>query len=463
MPGLVSYCSGPDKAERPGKCNISFIFGPLAMRYIHGMEHRFKPRILILSESPEGFGHFNITDQLGTTLSQRGATVALASGSFDHAKVSFDFKAMQKFSLPGVYSACPEPYDIASGAPYKGALVEARQERMRAICEQFKPDIIVAELFPFKDSYRAPDLDACRAWMHARGKAVPVVSLCRDLIRSNEPQTVLQLLDKHIDRILVRGDGLFSKLEDSMPEWQGITTPIRYTGNIVSPMPARSTPASAHDPVVVFGGGGYKHHEDFPFFANAIEARAHAGPLAHAPWQLYVSAHCPPEDMQALQALAAKAAPDGSITVQRPIAHAAFQQVLSDCGGAIMRGGYNSCFELAAVQKPFISVPRNYTFSDQLPRAQRMESLGYCAFVHPEQASAEAMGQALAQQHANGPTAPPLNCTGLDGASDAIFDTIREARRLPLKAAAAQPRIHPASIRAAQEQQQQQGNLTRGA
>jgi predicted glycosyltransferase len=128
-----------------------------------------------------------------------------------------------------------------------------------------------------------------------------------------------------------------------------------------------------------------------------------------------------------------------------------------------MRGGYNSCFELAAVQKPFISVPRNYTFSDQLPRAQRMESLGYCAFVHPEQASAKAMGQALAQQHAKGPAAEPLNASGLEGASDAIFATMREARRMPLKAAATQPRISPASICAAQEQQQQQAKLTRGA
>lgn len=399
------------------------------------MQHTPATRVLILSESPEGFGHFNVTDQLSNYLQAKGATVGLASGSLDHAHASFKFASAQEFALPGVYSACPEPYDIATGKKYEGDLVTARKARMREICETFHPDVIVSELYPFKDPYREHDIEAAREWMRDNGRAVPVVTLCRDLIRSTNAEQVLDQLARQVDTVLVRGDGTFGRLEDSMPEWKHIAPPVHYTGNIVSPMPPRRHPPSAQDPVVVFGGGGYKHDPEFGYFCASILGRAHAGPLAEVPWDIYVSQHCPGDDFAALQNLAKIASPEGKIRVQRVVPHAEFQQALSECSAAITRGGYNTCFELAAVQKPFVIVPRPYEFSDQTPRAKRMAELGYCSALLQQDMNPERLGQAIAAQHAAPAPTVTLDSSGLAGSGDAILEIARNARRRPLKGA----------------------------
>lgn len=409
------------------------------------MKHAPAARVLILSESPEGFGHFNVTDQLASYLQAKGATVGLASGSFEHAHASFKFAGAQEFPLPGVYSACPEPYDIATGKPYAGELITTRKAQMRAICDAFHPDIIVSELYPFKDPYREHDIEACRDWMRDNRRAIPVVALCRDLIRSKDPEHALDQLARQIDTVLVRGDGTFGRLEDSMPEWKHIAPPVHYTGNIVSPMPPRRHAPSPRDPVVVFGGGGYKHDPEFGFFCASILSRAHAGPLAQAPWDIYVSQHCPADDFASLQNLANIASPEGMIRVQKVVPHMEFQQALSECAAAVTRGGYNTCFELASIHKPFVIVPRSFEFSDQTPRAERMAELGYCGALLQKDMTPESLGSALAAQHAAPTPTVTLDSSGLAGSGDAILEIARTARRRPLKGTST--RMHGTSAR----------------
>ena len=388
------------------------------------LQHNHKvgehPRVLIFTESKQGFGHFNVTDQVTRELSYMGARCAVASGSFDHAGSSYPFHHAQKFELPSLRKIIISREESLSKY---GDIIARRKRSIKDACEQFKPDLIVFETYPFATPTREDDAIACQEWMQENKHKVPVTGLIRDIMFSDTPDDVLRQLKLYFDRLFIRGAGDIVRLEDCMEEWRHIRTPITYTGNIVSPMPPRQGQTSITDPVVVFGGGGYDKKVDKEFFDNTVRSFAYAGKLNMHPWEIYVSANYPQPLFDELQELTRQISPDGKITLHRPLEEAAFKQRLANCTACITRAGYNTCFELASIKKPFVVIPRDASDKEQTMRAQRMADRGFCANIAQKDALPPIVGKRLLQQY-NAP-APDvfLNTTGAKLLAQALFAT----------------------------------------
>ena len=357
---------------------------------------RKAPHVMIFVESEQGFGHFNIVDKVAKSLHEKGAEVAIASGNFDHAGEAFSFSAGTKETLPCVQNIDGKAQDPHTGEPYEGDFIRRRMKAVYDACEREQPDTVMFELFPFMMEYRNYDVQAVRQWAKDHGKDLPVISLCRDIVHSNKPQQVLDTIDQHFDEILVRGCGRFARLEDSKAEWAQIKKPLTYTGNIVSPMPEATSAPDA--PVVIFGGGGHYPELDDAFFLETIRARKHAGPeLSKRPWKIFVSDNCPMESLGHFYDLIKQEAPDGGIELSPPIHNTEFRELMASSAATIMRGGYNTAFELAAIHKPFIMIPRPERAEQRL-RAERMSVEGFCSYLPQYTAKAETIGSALQRE-----------------------------------------------------------------
>ena len=391
------------------------------------MSDKKHPRVLVFTECKQGFGHFNVTNQLTRDLAEAGANCAIASGSFDHAGASYPFEHAKKFELPSL------PKIIVSreeSLKNHSDIITRRKQAIKDACNTFKPDIIVFEIYPFSTPSREDDAIACHEWIKETGRKVPVTCLARDIMHSDTPGDVLRQLKAYFSQIFVRGAGDLVKLEDCMPEWKDIPIPVTYTGNIVSPMPARSSPPSSNDPVIVFGGGGYNKKQDADFFANTVKSFEHSGALKLHPWTIYVSENYPQPMFEELQTLAREVSPQGRISIQRPIEQSAFKQQLADCTACITRGGYNVCFELASIKKPFLIIPRVEGDKEQIIRGERMANMGFCTNIPQKEASPETIGEQLARQHAAPLPTATLNTSGGAMLASALIAT---ARGIPLK------------------------------
>lgn len=342
-------------------------------------EHGRAPRIMLFTESADGFGHFNILNVLTENLKKLGADVAIASGTLERVKTVFDFAGATQYDLPHVPSQSPsELRKHPERTPYleDPEYQRERGEKIADAVREFQPDIIVHELYPFIKNFWEPDLLAAKE--ACRDNPPAYVSLCRDIMHAKYGkegvERTLQILQEHFDNVFVRGDGVMNTLEDCEPAWSRIPLPVNYIGNIVRDMPAADPLPPDEHPVLV-GLSGAWHDGDEAFFACAIESRKHSKNFAENPWKLSVSENCPPDIFTRLQSLALKEDPEGRIEVKKVYGSAEVAKDEANCAGAVIRPGYNAVFELASLRKPFVVVGRERgAYKEQIMRAALLET-----------------------------------------------------------------------------------------
>ncbi|HEU5046651.1 MAG TPA: hypothetical protein VFT64_02290 [Rickettsiales bacterium] len=343
--------------------------------------HGRPPSILFMVDSTNGFGHFNTAAEVCSRMRDMGADVCIASSTAKASEGIFDMKGVKQHSLPPVLSR----RDPEKGKQYitpKGTLYKEdteyqalRADKLKAITEEFTPDIVVFDIYPFAGSnYRIDDMNALKSSFADTSADPSFICLGRDIMHSHNPQRVLGALED-FDHILVHSDGVMNKLQDCQEDWHQITTPIEYMGNVIRDLPVRDdTINDAERPLMVFAGGGY-NPSDEALFKTAIEARSHSAQFRDNPWKIVVSEKCPEPIFQELVERARDIDPSGTkIIVTKPYNSADFTNDIANCAGAIIGGSYNVTTELLYYNMPFVTVPR---FSDeQIMRADLLERHG---------------------------------------------------------------------------------------
>jgi len=178
---------------------------------------------MMMVESDNGFGHFNIVNQIAQHIKARGGETAMASGTFYHPGDVFDFAGSTKFHLPPiVWDSKRKGFvntltnEMCKDDPHY--MDKRKQATLKALAE-FRPDVVMFELYPFYVcQYRDADLAAVREYKLDQGmEDLPIVCLSRDMIHSSKPEPVLKTLNEDFDHLLVRGDGVLNKIEDCQP------------------------------------------------------------------------------------------------------------------------------------------------------------------------------------------------------------------------------------------------------
>ncbi len=172
--------------------------------------------------------------------------------------------------LPSIIEEAGELKSVDSSLPIE-TVKAIRCQMLLAAFEQFQPDCIITECFPFskhKLKYELlPLLERAKAAPHS----VKVVCSLRDLImtQSRSPQfwakrydKVCEWINHYYDLVLVHGDSQLLRLDEQFPQIDRLTCEVHYTGYVAqsppqqSPLPEDHAALHQKVPTIVVSAGG---------------------------------------------------------------------------------------------------------------------------------------------------------------------------------------------------------------
>jgi len=310
-----------------------------------------KKRVLFYVQHLLGIGHQRRAATLTRALAAAGFDVTFVSGGHEVPNLAID--GARFLQLPPT-RATDRYFKVL--VDENDALVdEAWKTRRTAMLlgafADFRPDILLFEMFPFgRRQMRFEILPLLQA-AKARRPAPLIVSSVRDiLVGQDKPgrnDEMLALFEAHFDQALVHGDPNFIPFDRTFPHAARIRERLHYTGYVVDETARRGR---AGDPgwgeVIVSAGGGAVGEA---LLATAIEARALTS-LRDAVWRVLVGVHV---DVASFEHLAAKAGTD--MIVER--ARGDFPTLLMNARLSISQGGYNTLMEAMRARLPAVVVP----------------------------------------------------------------------------------------------------------
>ena len=193
-------------------------------------------RVLFYVQHLIGIGHLIRTAAIAAVAAANGAKVLLVSGG----------DATHQ-TLPAGVRLWQLPVARAKDARY-GELLDAhgnvvddvwRQERrkqLQALVEEFVPDAVVIETYPFGRGLLRFELEPLCEQLKWLPKPPKVWCSVRDILENKrdeqQNERILQTLDRYFDAILVHGDPAIVRLQHSFLLAHRIGIPIHYTGYV---------------------------------------------------------------------------------------------------------------------------------------------------------------------------------------------------------------------------------------
>lgn len=364
-------------------------------------------RILIAVIHLLGIGHLVRARQLARALAGAGHQVTLASGGMPDGKpAGYRFVQLPPVRTQGTDFRNLLDEDGKAATPERLA---ARREQLVALAQEFSPDIVVTEHFPFGRRQLAGEfLALIEAAREANPRAL-VLSSIRDVLVAPQRQDRLAEASGRIatlfDAVLVHGDPSVLPLEASWPVTPEIAGKLIYTGYLAEPPALPGTPADPSGTILVSGGGSAAA---LPLFETMIAA---ARLLPQRPFHLLIGRGVPEVDFVTLR----QSAPaNARVEWARPD----FPVVLSACSLSISQAGYNTTLDLLQAGRPALLVPFDAgNETEQALRAAALERAGLARvakLAEGPQALAAAIETALVQG------VPPAAKVDLDGAAGAV-------------------------------------------
>ena len=365
------------------------------------------PRVLFWVQHLLGIGHLTRTATLARALAAAGMDVTVASGGEPAPVV--DLTGVRFVQLPSARAV-----DIyfkvlhdANDRQIDDAWRARRRDATLALYREFRPDLLVTELFPFGRRQFRFEMEPLLAEAQAAGTTV-VASVRDILVAPPKPERLTEMLERArrwYDLVLVHGDPSLVPFERTFPHLAEIGDRVRYTGYVVD---QRESPDSddGRDEVIVSAGGGAVAE---PLLRAALAARSFTQ-AAGARWRFLVGHNLPDA---VFDELAAGAGP--GVVVER--ARRDFPALLTRCRLSVSQGGYNTVLETLAAGARAVIVPyAGGLETEQTLRAEALAARGALevaaeADLTPDRL-AEAIDRALAR--------PPSAAAGIamDGAGE---------------------------------------------
>ncbi len=258
---------------------------------------------------------------------------------------------------------------------------ELRKAKLLALFDEWRPDVLIVELFPFgRKSFSfelMPLLQAARA---NEGRTKVVCSL-RDLLvrkedRAEHEERVCRIVNAHFDLILVHGDPRLFTLADSFDRVRDIAPPIRYTGYVTQ----GDTGAQADaEPFILVSAGSGRCESGCRLIEAAIQG-AGDGALRHCRYRVFAGPLVRDEDY----ARFAKLAEDReNVVLERYTPH--LQALMRSAKLSVSMAGYNTLMNILSTGVRALVYPfTGNEDTEQTTRAMRLEELGLIGVLPPE-------------------------------------------------------------------------------
>lgn len=398
-----------------------------------------RPRVLFWVQHLVGVGHQRRSAAIARALADIGADVCYVSGG--RAIDNLDLRGCELVQLAPVRSVDMRYHTLVDehDEPVTDSFRNARRDRLLAVFESFKPDVVITETWPFGRGLLRFELDPLMAAVASARPRPLLVSSIRDIVehRSDAKKFVQMALrvEHHFDMVLVHSDQALVRFEDSFPLASRIASRIRYTGYVSEREPVTGRTLYPQGPVVVSAGGGFFGErllrtaiEAYRLYAWGLCARGepYGGEKTRLQsWHVLIGPNLPQERFEQLRAMA----PAG-VCVERN--RTDFHDLLATCAVSVSQGGYNTVVDLLALRVPAVVVPyEDDREREQAVRASRLAALGLLHTVDYRVLSPQTLAQAITTV-ARGAGMVPMRFD-LDGAIQSaklIVQAARDTRRL---------------------------------
>jgi predicted glycosyltransferase len=367
-----------------------------------------KRRVLFYVQHLMGVGHVFRTMRIVRELVKHGAEVAVIYGG--EAIPNIDAGGATIHYLPPLRGGSVEFHllEMPDGTVANDSYKNVRRERILSILEDFKPDAIIVEAFPFGRRQMRFELLAMLETAVAKPNRPLIISSVRDILQERAKpgrhEETLGHIGRFFDRSLVHGDPAMVRLEETFPLANLISGKLHYTG-IVAPDRAELNPdAEAFDVVVSVGGGMLGRQ----LLEAAVRAKP-ISPLADARWLIATGLR--KEDNLADEI--AKIAGANSRVV--PFVHDLVSH-LAKAQLSISRCGYNTIADIfTAGCRAIVSPLSDGVETEQLKRAEILAREELATVLSPEQQTPVALADAIASAMVKAP--PDRSHIDIGGAS----------------------------------------------
>jgi predicted glycosyltransferase len=291
---------------------------------------------------------------------------------------------------------------------------DRRQAMLLEVCQRFRPDVLMIELFPFgrrRFSFELIPLLEC-----AQSMGTKVVCSLRDIVvtksdRVKHEAKVCKLMNQYFDLLLVHGDPQFQPLEETFSRVADLTCPVYFTGYVVQPQPNAASALPDRDPgqplILASVGGGRFGHELIDCVVQTAPILKH-----HLPHQIQVftGPFIPEEKLLNWQALAADSP---NIRVDRYTPHLLSYMQQADL--SISMSGYNTTMNVLTTGVRSLLLP--FTGNDdqeQRIRAQKLADLGVVGMIRPEELEPNRFAQKVVTYLQQQPNRITFDCSGVE-------------------------------------------------
>ncbi len=378
------------------------------------------PRVFFYVQHLLGIGHLKRAAAIARALVEAGAAVDFVLGGAPVSSIA-----------PAGVRTVQLPPAVSSDAQFTHLLDEhgkkvderwkaRRKQALLDALEDSKPDIVLLEMYPFgRRQFRfelLPLLDRVAASVAKPLISVSVRDILVDKGRMDRALEAVDIVNKHVDLVLVHGDPRLTRLDLTFPLAADIAHKLAYTGFVVERPPvvpgaAESVAGRAAGEILVSAGGGAV---GFPLLAAAIRAKKLTRHRHHR-WRIVTGANLPASERRELDRLAAK---DPEITIEG--FRADFGSLLTSCQLSVSQGGYNTVMELIATLCPAVIVPfAEGGESEQTLRARMLVERQVLSMVDPEFLTAGTLAAAI--DAVRPPAALELSLDGAGRSADALI------------------------------------------
>ncbi|SFT34084.1 glycosyltransferase family protein [Sedimentitalea nanhaiensis] len=319
-------------------------------------------RVMIAVTHLLGTGHLRRALMLARAFALAGHDVLLTSGGMPVA--GLDFGSVRLLQLPSLSSDGVDFTRLMdqTGQPAGTAVLTARRDGLCRAVVDFKPDVVITELFPFGRRVLRDEFLALLETAKRLPQPPVILSSVRDILAP--PSTPAKaartddLVRKWYDAVLVHADPQGTKLEVSWPVSPTLAPRLIYTG-YVAPAAAGPHPDRAGtDEVLVSAGGGPVGDQLFRCAGDAARL------MPERRWRLLVGGQNPGARLTDLAS--------GSPAVIEP-ARADFRQMLHHAAASVSMCGYNTALDLLQTGTPAVFVP--FDDGNEVEQTLRAQSL----------------------------------------------------------------------------------------
>ncbi|MEM6452764.1 MAG: glycosyltransferase [Cyanobacteria bacterium P01_D01_bin.105] len=306
-----------------------------------------------------------------------------------------------------------------------------RQQQLLDTYDQFQPDCLITECFPFSKMSMKYELSPLLKRAKASVKPVRIVCSLRDLVmtqplpdgpRERREAKICRLIDRFYDAVLVHGDPIFQQLEECFSLVNLLNCEIIYTGYVAQALTASSRLSeNLCEPSIVASVGGGRH--GYPLLNAVIAASSLIQEQLPHHFYAFAGPFMPDQEFVQLQRAAADRP---NLTLRRYTSE--LLAYLNKADLSINLGGYNTTMNLLETGVRSLLLPSlNPSQTDeQRLRGEKLAHLGIVNLLTAQDLVPERLMAAIATSLSHLPTPHQIDLHGAENTASYLSKLLAE-------------------------------------